>query len=478
MASNNAQTPQDKAEQTAGKGVARFPWLRISCFILACAFAFSLQGPLGKKIWRKINPPQKTTTKTPKSNNKKTAPASKLEKKVSAPKPVEKKLPPPEVKAPVVHTATSGGNIRKMSKGMMLETKVTLEKGQRSTVERIRDQSYVASYELKIKLPQAARTLTELEQSNNNLSKMLPGLKEMMPTAQVSRFYYDIYQNKTNRIKENAAELNQLMTRHNFYDCETILNLRHPRTGRKALLVQAEMDVVSDGSDGDRLPTMPDKIVNSTHYQPSTSYGWRKTGTVPNPLIAGWKRRIQKARAEIAQSSTKPDRKAWLKMRIRKIQREIEEMKIRSFLIADHDPFIVMPINMVKNRSDQYAARIGDYAVVVHGQKIYPAIVGDAGPSFKVGEASLRMAKEINPRASSYSRPVSDLTVTYLVFPRSAEKFGPPNYGHWRERCLSLLSEVGGLGEGVKLYEWADTLPKPETEQAPDGAEAPASSGS
>ena len=90
---------------------------------------------------------------------------------------------------------------------------------------------------------------------------------------------------------------------------------------------------------------------------------------------------------------------------------------------------------------------------------MYPCIVGDAGPSFKVGEASLRMAKELNSRATPYSRPVSDLTVTYLVFPGSAEKFKAPDYAHWHKQCSSLLTEMGGVGAESTLHSWKITLP-------------------
>ena len=138
----------------------------------------------------------------------------------------------------------------------------------------------------------------------------------------------------------------------------------------------------------------------------------------------------------------------------------IADMKIASFLIADYDPFIVVPINILADRRDPYAPNIGDFAVVVHERTAYPAIVGDAGPSFKVGEASLRMAREINASATPYSRPVSDLTVTYLVFPRSADDpKRAPDYSHWRKRCGELVDKIGGLGEGVELHEWKDLLP-------------------
>ena len=352
-----------------------------------------------------------------------------------------------------------------MSKGFELETKVTLEKGAAASKERKDDESYVARYELKVRLPKAVTTLDGIKEASPGIDSAFPGLKEMIPAAKIAPFFFTLYQNKTNRLKKNATRLNELMTKHNFYDCETILQMKHPRTGRRVLLVQAEMDVVSDGSDGDRLPAMPDKIVNSSYYQPMTSYGWKKNGNIPNPLIAGWKRRIEKANAEIALASTKTDRKVWLRARIKKIKREIQDMEARSFLIADHDPFIVMPINMVTKRSDKFAAKIGDYAVVYHKGKLYPCIVGDAGPSFKVGEASLRMAKEINPQANSYSRPVSDLTVTYIVFPGSADPFREPDYAKWRERCSSLLSEIGGIGATGTLHTWVNTLPILEKKQ-------------
>ena len=138
----------------------------------------------------------------------------------------------------------------------------------------------------------------------------------------------------------------------------------------------------------------------------------------------------------------------------------ITDMKIASFLIAEYDPFIVIPINILADRRDPYAPNIGDFAILIHEGTVYPAIVGDAGPSFKVGEASLRLAREINASATPYSRPVSDLTVTYLVFPRSADDpKRAPDYGYWRKRCGELVDKVGGLGEGVELYEWKDLLP-------------------
>ena len=206
---------------------------------------------------------------------------------------------------------------------------------------------------------------------------------------------------------------------------------------------------------------MPEEIVNSTNYQPFTSYAWPKSTDISNQMMAGWKARVGNADRELADPATTADRKAWLKERKQYLLRGIEDMQNRSWLVAEYDPFIVVPINIVRDRDDPYAPNIGDYAVVIHDGKVYPAIAGDAGPSFKVGEASLRMAKEIDAKSSPYRRPVSDLTVTYLVFPRSADlPWRPPDYEHWRKRCSELLSEVGGLGEGVELHQWENLFPQ------------------
>lgn len=351
-------------------------------------------------------------------------------------------------------------DVRNLRSGIPFKTEVNIGKGGIASKERADASSYAASYQLSLRLPTPAKTMAELETSNPDLSKILPGLPALVEKAEVSGWFNRLYDNKTDRIRRDANALNELLTKHNLYDCETILNLRTP-AGQPLFFMQAEMDVVSDGSDGDRLPVMPDSIVNSTHYQPFTSYGWKKLTSAPNPMVAGWEKRVTAAEKELAAAGTTAERKAWLRDRIAYLKRGIADLKSRSFLIAEYDPFIVIPVNLLTS-SDPFTPKVGDYAVVVHGGKIYPSIVGDGGPTFKVGEASLRMAQEINPKASPYSRPVSDLKVTYLVFPgsRDAEK-GPPDYEKWRQRCEELLAGIGGLGEGHALHVWKDLLAPP-----------------
>lgn len=386
----------------------------------------------------------------------------------AAPEPPEPPEPPvagggePAVEVPSSHYGTSGGDVRKLANGVRLKTRVELEEGGLASAERLDEESYVAEFLLKVRLPEPSRTLADLEKVNPRLGALLPGLPLMLEQAVVSPHFFTLYKDKTERLKRDATLLNEVLTKHNLYDCETVLNLTHPG-GRKVFLMQAEMDVVSDGSDGDRLAKMPDEIVKSANYQPFTSYGWKKVTDTPNPMVAGWEERIKNGTEELNREGTTAERKKWLRERIAFLKRGIEDMKYRSFLIAEYDPFIVIPVNLLNNRDDPFAPKVGDYAVVVHEDKIYPAIVGDGGPTFKVGEASLRLAKEINANATPYKRPVSDLTVTYLVFPGTADSpKSAPDYAAWRSKCAGLIDEIGGLAQGTELHEWKNTLPPPE----------------
>jgi len=355
-------------------------------------------------------------------------------------------------------------DVRQLRSGIAFETELNFEEGGIASAERVDPTSFTARYTVNLRVPTPSKTLEELETVNPALSSMLPGLPTLFENAEVSPWFHTLYDLKLTRIRRDAHTLNQILTKHNVYDCETILHMRGD-DGTRVFWLQAEMDVVSDGSDGDRLPVMPDGIVNSTNYQPFTSYGWRKRTRTPNPMVAGWERRIENARTELADAATTADRKTWLRNRIDYLKRGIEDMTHRSYLIAEHDPFIVIPQNLITAHNDPFAPKVGDFAVVVHEEKLYPAIVGDAGPAFKVGEASLRLAREINSNANPYRRPVSDLTVSYIVFPGSKDTpHSPPDYDHIRQRCHELLGKIGGLGDDYELHQWENLLPSAQPE--------------
>jgi hypothetical protein len=151
------------------------------------------------------------------------------------------------------------------------------------------------------------------------------------------------------------------------------------------------------------------------------------------------------------------------------IQRELNDLKRYSFLIARADPYVVLPGFMFRQPSHPFQPKLGDYVVVIYQGKLYPALVGDVGPSYKIGEASLRICAQLDPRSSAYNRPSSDLNITYIVFPGSAEDPpGPPDLQKLHDRCSNLLNEIGGYSG--YLWTWEDILSKPSPSPSPSGS--------
>lgn len=464
-----------KRKSSSPSFLARIWWIRAALFFLVCfavLFPFTKTGKDAVRAWNRT--PVKDSV-TAQAN-----PAPELKPIIKPPKPKPKPEPKPEPKPVIKRIPTIAiardTDVRKTLRGFGLKYQANFPKGKQASIERKSKDSYVANFSLDVKMPTPATTAKQLAEINPHLTKILPGLTALTEQSKVSPFYTKLYNNKAARLKREILNLGKVLTSHNFYDCETMLDMQHPTSGRKVFLFQADMDVVTDGSDGDRLETMPDSVVNSTFYQPFTSYSWDKVTKKKNPMVKGWEERMKKAKAELALSSTSAERKTWLRSRMKMLKVGIDEMKIHSFLIAEHDPFIVISVDKIKAaRTLKDAPGVGDYVAVIYKDKIYPAIVGDGGPTFKAGESSLRLAKEINSSATSYHRPVSTLGVTYVVFPGTAVKpRSAPDYALWHEQCSKLLGEIGGLGEGYTLHRWEDTLPKPEPETEEQPAAEPA----
>lgn len=429
---------------------AAFPWLTIFFGLVALVLGLLILSPFPEKVRRKLGLSASPKIKVVEA---------------SAPQPkiiVKEKVVEREVRVrPPYFEVPANANVAKTVQGFTYKSVIEEKNGSLASGEREVDGSYEANFTLKLTRPKAALSLDEVKAVNPKLAQVLPGLPRLLESAKISPFYDKLYQNKADRMKSTVSELGTLLTKHNYFDCQTMLAMEHPVSKRKVFLIQSDMDVVTDGSDGDRLPQMPDSIVNSTHYQPTTSYGWKKAGSVENPMIKGLKHRIGNANREIGESVTTATRKTWLRNRVEGLEASVNDLQRRSYLIAEYDPFMVIPVHMLRDRVDAYCPNIGDYCCIIHKDKVYPAIVGDGGPTFKMGEGSLRLAKEINKIASPYHRPVSDVSVTYLVFPRSAkEPFSAPDYADWRSRCAQLLEEIGGLGEGYELHIWKDNLPR------------------
>jgi hypothetical protein len=355
--------------------------------------------------------------------------------------------------------------------GLQYKWKVDTEPGATAARDREVDNAYRLELNLNIRVPRPAKSLEDVKVANSQLPQLLPSLPQLLETAQVSSDFAKLYDLKVDWLKERLEKIDQILSRHNFYDCDTILKMKHPETGRRVLFVQGDMDVNVDGSDGDRNV---DVDGSGQFFQPQTSYRWRKTTDRPNPFLARAEQRIADARAEMEKPETKPERQAQIKGRIDELNRKLTELKTWSFLVSKTDPSIVLPGFMMRGEGPD-EPEFGDYAVVIHGDKMYPAILGDAGPSYKVGEASLRLCNEINDTGTPLARPVSELAVTYLVFPGSADKErSAPDLDRWHARCTELLAEIG-VTNNAALHRWENLVPPwPTPTPSPSAADAAA----
>src|SRR4051812_1684579 len=393
------------------------------------------------------------------------APATPIEIEI----PEKTPTPAPSPKTPVI---TGKLDTAKLFSGITVHAAVEPTPGGAASDERADPQSYVLELRLRARVPAPNATIEELAKVSPDLPRLLPGLAAMITPESVSPFFKEIYDTKLRNLKENLVRLDQLLSRHNFYDCQTVLQLRHPETKRRAVLLQADMDVDADGSDSDRLPAGSG---SSANFKPVTSFRWPKKSQIANPYLGPAEERLKRYQTELENKATSPDRKKELKAGIAAVRDEIETLKKYSFLIGATDPYIVLPMGLGK----MDGGKVGDYALVIYGDRLFPAIVGDIGPSDKAGEASLRIAKKINTTATAYNRPVSDLKVTYLIFPDSGEKpWGPPDLEKLQMKCEELVKEIGGAG--VPLHKWENIippLPSPTPTPTPTPSASPAASG-
>jgi len=357
----------------------------------------------------------------------------------------------------------------KLFNGITLHSTVETIPGADAATERTQPDSYALDLRLQARVPSANKTIEELAKINPHLPTLLPGLASMLPADPVSPLYAQLYDSKVKMLRQNLARLDLLLSRHNFFDCQTVLQMQHPQTHRKALLLQADMDVDADGSDADRMPVGTGAPAN---FKPSTSYRWPKKTAAPNPYLAATEERLKRAEDEYALATTTAARKRELGNAVAELRAEVATLKKYSFLIGATDPFMVVP-GAFTHGGDP--VKPGDYALVVFGDSIYPAIVGDVGPNDKVGEASLRITKQINTLSTPYNRPVSDLKVTYIMFPGTAEKsVGPPDLEKLQARCEALVKEIGGAT--VPLYHWENIIP-PSPTPSPTSSLSPSPSG-
>ena len=374
--------------------------------------------------------------------------------------------PAPPTPPPAPYVPNKRLEVGKIFNGMKYEVTLETEHGTTATRDREDPGSYTAELTVRVKVPKPYRELEELKRINSALPEVLPALPVLLETAKVSPIFDELYRRKVVTLRSNLMRLDTLLTRHNFYDCETLLELQHPETKRRALFIQSDMDSDTDGSDSDRVADVEGA---SSTFQPATSYRWAKKTDKPSNLIPPREAKIKAWEQELKTNGLAAARREDLRDAIARTRSEIADLKTFSFLLAFADPYIVVPGAMaLRGQTGPFKPAVGDYCVVIYGKTIYPAIVGDVGPMSLIGEASLRLGRQINPNTNGSTRATNDLKVTYLIFPGTAEKMDVPDLAKWRERCEKLLGEIGGYGG--ELFTWED-LTKPK---APPATPVPA----
>lgn len=316
-------------------------------------------------------------------------------------------------------------------------------------------ESYRLNLDLHVEWPKAAVTVSDLEMATPALSAFIPSLPLMLTGISPSPDYAILLDHKQNSLKANLIALQKLPYKDSLFDCQTILELRNPISSRRALLVQAIMNVNADGSDGDRNLSI-EKL--SQTFQPQTNYRWPKKSDRTNSCLLSVEDQLAGLEQSLGEGTLTGEQRLHLEKQIASSKATILELKRWSFLVGAADPFIVLPSFMVGKAPGQPS--IGDYAIVMADGIIYPAVLGDLGPNSKIGEASLRICREIDSQSGEERRPASRPEVVYLIFPGSAEKpLKAPDYEHWSERCHSLWKEFGGSDQ-AEWHEWT-SLEKP-----------------
>ena len=370
-----------------------------------------------------------------------------------------KRQPPPSPShpTPTPFIPRKSYDTARLFNGITLKSRVETTQSDHTALHlEPRSDSYELQLDLHLQVPKPAVTATDLLAATPELGSLLPDLDQLLQNATASPDFAALFDHKEKNLRANLGMLQKLLPRDTLYDCQTILNLQNPTNSRHALLVQAIMNVNSDGSDGDRnLETEK----NSAFFQPQTNYRWAKKTVRPNPCLRDTERHLAEIEKKLLDTdSLKDAEKTSLDASRTETKETLQELKHWSFLVGASDPFIVLPSFMFGSTGRH--PEIGDYAIVIARDTLYPAIVGDKGPNFKMGEASLRICREIDHKSTSDSRPIDHPTVVYLVFPGTAEKpFTVPDYQHWSERCHELWKEFGGSNSS-NWHEWT-SLEKP-----------------
>ena len=140
------------------------------------------------------------------------------------PKPIIKEI---KVRDPLPskHVDYKSIDTARLWSGIESNTKIEIQAGQEASFERKQKSSYSFDFTIRLNKPKPVENLEGLNLMNPSIGKILPGLSELFTNSKVSGFYYKLYEIKSKRLQQYLTRLNAIPDKHNFYDCETILEL-------------------------------------------------------------------------------------------------------------------------------------------------------------------------------------------------------------------------------------------------------------
>ena len=119
-----------------------------------------------------------------------------------------------------------------------------------------------------------------------------------------------------------------------------------------------------------------------------------------------------------------------------------DSLKQSDYVDAAKIPYIVMPGGQKLPGNIPYEQ--GDIAVVVRGKHIAYAIIGDAGPSKKIGEASAALLWQLDTKGPvEFTRTPATMTILFPGTRKLLKKEWPVDPNEIKRKARTLLGELG-----------------------------------
>jgi hypothetical protein len=136
-------------------------------------------------------------------------------------------LPTPEPSPTPLYVPYKRLDTGRLFNGIQFQTSFSTDPdGGSATSENSSPSSYTLHLDLHVRIPHAVTSRQGLVALNPSLPALFPSLGKWIESAQVSPSYERLYRHKIASLQQSLLRLDQFLSRHDFYDCETILQFQ------------------------------------------------------------------------------------------------------------------------------------------------------------------------------------------------------------------------------------------------------------